>query len=107
MQYYARALELNEDTVANRRYLHAHAEVGLDLPETKAYVTEKLREYGLDPKPCGEGITATLGKGGKCILLRADMDGLPMAENSGEPFSCASARAVAKSFFSLIICVRM
>ena len=94
MQYYARALELNEDTVANRRYLHAHAEVGLDLPQTKAYVTEKLREYGLDPKPCGEGITATLGKGGKCILLRADMDALPMAENSGEPFSCVSGAAM-------------
>lgn len=90
MQYYIRALELNADTVENRRYLHSHAEVGLDLPRTRAYVAEKLREYGLEPQECGQGIMATLGKGDKCILLRADMDALPMVENSGEPFSCVS-----------------
>ena len=88
MDYYKRAVELKEDTVADRRYMHTNAEVGLDLPKTKAYVMKKLKEYGLEPKECGYGVTATLGKGGKCILLRADMDALPMPEESGEPFAC-------------------
>ncbi len=85
---YERACQLKEETIANRRYLHQHAEVGLDLPETKAYVMEKLNEYGLEPKECGAGVTATLGKPGKVLLLRADMDALPMPEESGESFAC-------------------
>lgn len=32
-----------------------NAETGLDLPKTKAYVMEKLTEYGLEPKDCGYG----------------------------------------------------
>ena len=88
MNYYERALELREETVAHRRYFHTNAEVGLNMPKAKAYVMEKLREYGLEPKECGHGVTATVGNGGKCILLRADMDALPMGEESGEPFAC-------------------
>ena len=88
MNFYERALELNEELVANRRYFHTNAEVGLHMPKAKAYVMEKLKEYGLEPKECGEGVTATLGKGGKCLLLRADMDALPMAEESGLDFAC-------------------
>ena len=88
MNYYERALELQEETVSHRRYLHTHAEVGLVMPKAKAYVMEKLKQYGLEPRECGHGVTATLGKGGKCILLRADMDALPMGEESGEPFAC-------------------
>ena len=74
MNYYERAQELNEETIANRRYFHTNAEVGLDMPKAKAYVMKKLTEYGLEPKECGYGVTATLGHGGKCIMLRADMD---------------------------------
>ncbi len=93
MDFYKRACELNDDTVANRRHLHENAEVGLDLPQTIEFVKSKLEEYGLDPVPCGKGLTCTLGKGGKCILLRADMDALPMAEESGESFACKSGKA--------------
>lgn len=90
MNYYERALELREETVAHRRYFHTNAEVGLIMPRAKAYVMEKLTEYGLEPRECGHGVTAAVGSGGKCILLRADMDALPMAEESGEPFACAT-----------------
>ena len=86
MNYYERALELKDETIANRRHIHKNAETGLDLPKTKAYVMEKLTEYGLEPKDCGYGVTATLGKGGKVLLLRADMDALPMKEETGLPF---------------------
>ncbi len=88
MNYYERALELREEIVANRRYLHTNAEVGLNMPKAQAYVIQKLKEYGLDPKECGHGVTATVGKGGKTILLRADMDALPMGEESGLDFAC-------------------
>lgn len=93
MDYYKRALELNEETVNHRRYLHTNAEVGLDMPKAKAYVIEKLREAGLAPQECGFGVTAVLGSGGKVILLRADMDALPMREESGEPFACPTGTA--------------
>lgn len=92
MNYYERALELKDETIANRRHIHKNAETSLDLPKTKAYVMEKLTEYGLEPKDCGYGVTATLGKGGKVLLLRADMDALPMPEESGEEFACPTGK---------------
>lgn len=88
MNFYERALELKEEIVANRRYFHTNAEVGLDMPKAQAYVMEKLTEYGLNPQKCGHGVTAVLGHGGKVLLLRADMDALPMPEESGETFAC-------------------
>ena len=88
MNYYERALALQEETIAHRRYLHTNAEAGLVMPKAKAYVMKKLAQYGLEPKECGNGVTATVGTGGKCILLRADMDALPMGEESGESFAC-------------------
>lgn len=86
--YQKRAQELREETVAHRRYFHTNAEVGLETPRAVAYIMEKLREYGLSPEKCGHGVTASLGSGGKTLLLRADMDALPMREESGEPFAC-------------------
>lgn len=90
MNYLTRANELKEETILNRRYIHQNAEVGLDLPKTKAYVMNKLKEYGIEPKDCGYGVTATIGNGGKTILLRADMDALPMSEESELSFACPS-----------------
>ena len=89
MNYYERALELKDEIIENRRYFHTNAEVGVHMPKATAYVMEKLAEYGIEPKACGEGVTATVGKpGGKVILLRADMDALSMPELSGLPFAC-------------------
>lgn len=88
MNAYQRARELRSETVSHRRYLHANAETGLEMPKAAAYVTEKLTEYGLTPERCGHGVAAGLGSGGKTLLLRADMDALPMREESGETFAC-------------------
>ena len=88
MNYYHRALELKEEIVKHRRHIHTNAEPGLDLPKTTAYIMEVLTEYGLSPKRCGHGVIASVGQGEKSILLRADMDALPMKEESGEPFAC-------------------
>lgn len=82
---YERALELREETVAHRRYFHENAEVGLDLPKARAYVKAELKKLGLEPKDCGYGVTATIGRGGKCILLRADMDACPCRKKAARP----------------------
>lgn len=92
MNYYDRALELKEETIAHRRYFHTNAEVGLNTPKAASYITQKLREYGLTPQPCGHGVTATIGQGSKCILLRSDMDALPMGEESTEAFACPTGK---------------
>lgn len=47
--YLKEALDMRDELVAHRRYLHAHAELGFELPQVVAYVCEKLREYGYDP----------------------------------------------------------
>lgn len=92
MDYYKRALELNDETIKNRRYFHINAEAGLHMPMACVYVMDKLTEYGLVPSRCGEGVTATVGNGGKVLLLRADMDALPMPEESGLPFACPTGK---------------
>lgn len=88
MDYLKRSEELFEETVENRRHLHQTPELGLELPETTAFIMEKLTEIGYDPKPCGGGVVACVGKtGGKTVLLRGDVDALPMKEESGLPFA--------------------
>ena len=88
MNYYNRALELKEEIITHRRYIHENAETGLNLPKTTTYILETLADYGIEAKRLGHGILATIGHGGKTLLLRADMDALPMKEESGETFAC-------------------
>lgn len=89
MNFYEQALALRNETVAHRRWLHSNAETGLNMPKAQAYIMEQLTKYGLKPHTCGHGVTAELGpEGKKTFLLRADMDALPMAEESGESFAC-------------------
>lgn len=85
------AASLQDELVAHRRWLHRHAEVGFALTETKEYVRNALLNMGITPTDCGKaGLTVTLGDptAGKTILLRADMDALPIPEESGEEFAC-------------------
>ena len=85
-----RAQTLEPQLVEWRRTLHRHPEVGFDLTQTKALVKKALPEMGYEPKDCGKagGIALAGGKKpGKTILLRADMDALPIPEDSGEEFS--------------------
>lgn len=73
---------------ADRRYLHAHAETGFDLNDTFAYVWKCLTDMGLAPRKCGKcGIIADIGQGKDAVLLRADMDALPIREEADIPFA--------------------
>lgn len=92
MNYFLkRAIELEEETIQNRRYIHENAEVGLDLPKTVDFVVKKLQQYGYkDIAVLGGGVVATVGQGDKTILLRADMDALAQEEITGLPYACTA-----------------
>lgn len=92
--YFEKALGIEPELIAHRRALHAMAEVGFDLRETKAYVKSELIKLGYTPVDCGKaGLVALAGRKhpGKTFLLRADMDALPMPEESGEKFASRGA----------------
>ncbi|MBS4957688.1 MAG: M20 family metallopeptidase [Clostridium celatum] len=90
---------IKDELIIYRRTMHSNPEVGSELPKTKAYVMDKLKEFGYEPQEiCESGIVATIkgNKEGKVFLLRADMDALPMKEvtecdfksNNGSMHSC-------------------
>ena len=82
----AKAMEA--DIISHRRWLHAHAETGFALNETKKYVKTVLEEMGYTVSECGKsGLVTTVGQGNNVFLLRADMDALPIAEEADVPFS--------------------
>lgn len=84
------AKNLQNDVVNWRRFLHENPEIGMDVPNTSKFVYEKLLEIGLKPSYIGKNsVTAMVGKkeDGKVILLRADMDALPIIEETNLEFS--------------------
>ena len=92
-QIVAEANALASEIRDHRRWLHAHAETGFDLTETKAYVKSQLEKLGYTVKECGKaGLVTTIGHGGKSILLRADMDALPIREESDVEFASTNGR---------------
>ena len=84
---------LRAQILDERRWLHENAETGFDLNKTHAFVKQELADMGYQPVDCGRaGIVALAGgkKPGKVFLLRADMDALPIQEESGVEFACKS-----------------
>lgn len=83
--------DLQEEIVAMRRELHKIPELGFNLPKTREFVVKKLEEIGI-PYTLSEkdsSIIATMkcGKPGKVLALRADMDALPITEDTGLSFT--------------------
>lgn len=90
MTFLDKAKLFSDELVEMRRHIHQYPEIGMSLPKTTEFVMNKLKEIGLEPEEIIEsGITATIGgkKPGKTLLIRADMDALPIHEASGEEFS--------------------
>ena len=86
------AKALQPRTVALRRVLHRHPEQGLHLPQTQAAVLQALAGFPVQVHPGRGDTTSVIGviegaKPGPTVLLRADMDALPVTEQSGVPFS--------------------
>lgn len=82
---------IEAELVEFRRDLHRNPELSMQESETAAKVAEQLRAIGYEIRTGvgGHGIVADLrgGKPGRTIALRADMDALPIEEESGEPFA--------------------
>jgi amidohydrolase len=96
-EIHTRAANLTDFLVATRRTLHAHPELMYNEAETSAVVQARLREMDISfstgwahnknpeihPGKGGYGIVADIGTGGPpCVLLRADMDALPIFERT-------------------------
>ncbi len=72
------------------KQLHAHPELGFQEERTAARLAKELRQAGFDvtEKVGGTGVVAVLKNGvGRTILVRADMDGLPIVEQTGLPYA--------------------
>ena len=85
----AQANSQRETVTAYRRALHSFAECGFSLPKTTDFVTKALLEMGYEPQKYGKGGIVCEKKGTRArpvILLRADMDALPLAEKTALPF---------------------
>ena len=87
-----RAKAMNGKLVEWRRYFHENPELGLDLPKAEAFVVQKLKEMGVEKIQQGvakHGVVAIIEgkKPGKVLAIRADMDALNMAEDTGLPFA--------------------
>ena len=92
-----RVADLQPDIQAWRRDIHQHPELLYDVHRTAAFVAERLREFGCDEVATGLGRTGVVGvikgrkpagKGDiKTIGLRADMDALPIEEETNLPYA--------------------
>ena len=86
------AADVNALVVELRRAIHHEPEIGLDLPKTQAKVLDALDGLGLDITT-GESTTSVVADldcgDGPTVLLRADMDALPLTEDADETFASA------------------
>ena len=74
---------------STRRHLHAHPELSYAEFETTSFLEQRLRHHGLPPRrlPTGTGLTVDVGSGGPMVVLRADIDALPLADLKDVPYA--------------------
>lgn len=84
----AHARAMAPDAVRMRRDLHRHPEIAWTERRTTYRIAEALKEYGLDPqvRPDGIGVLVEIGSGHPIVGFRADIDALPIQEETGAPY---------------------
>lgn len=91
MDYLKKVKAIEEEIIQNRRELHERAEVGFDTPKTLSFIKEKLSSYGYQIEEMGRaGVRVCIDKGTPFLMLRADIDGLPIEEKTGLSYACKS-----------------
>jgi amidohydrolase len=82
-----------DEVVDTRRHLHRNPEVSFDEHETSRFIEDRLRALGLAvhecPAPTGAVAVLDSGRPGRTVMLRADIDALPIVEESGVAFTSA------------------
>jgi amidohydrolase len=75
--------------VSTRRHLHAHPELAFAEFETTSFLEQRLRAHGLAPRrlPAGTGLVCEVGSGDPVVVLRADIDALPLPDLKDVPYS--------------------
>lgn len=74
--------------IAHRRHIHSKPELSFQEYETSAYIKEVLGKLSIPHISCAEtGVIGIIGNGDKCCGLRADMDALPIKEETGLEFT--------------------
>lgn len=98
MNFSTRAAEISDTVIAHRHYLHQHAELSFHEHETTAYLISELEKIGIPVTSFDDytGCIATIrgGRPGKTVMLRADIDALPITENSGVEFQSIHPEAM-------------
>jgi amidohydrolase len=86
--------DLFDEVVATRRDIHHHPELGFEERRTAGVVAERLRAYGYDvhERIAETGVVGVMrgAQPGKTVMLRADMDALPVHEETAQPFASAN-----------------
>jgi amidohydrolase len=79
----------NSQLVATRRHLHAHPELAFAEFETTSYLEQRLRDVGLKSRrlPTGTGLVCDVGAGDPVVVLRADIDALPLPDLKDVPYA--------------------
>jgi amidohydrolase len=92
-----RVADLHKELIEWRRDMHAHPELLYDVHRTAAAVADKLKSFGCDEVVPGIGRTGVVGvirgnkPGNKVVGMRADMDALPLQEETGLPYKSTVA----------------
>ena len=83
------ARSIEPDIINWRRNVHRYPELGMDTPRTSAFIKEALESMGIEVRSAaGYGVVGTLkGSGSRTIALRADIDALPVTEETGLPYA--------------------
>jgi amidohydrolase len=79
----------HHELVAVRRHLHAHPELAFVEYETTSFLEQRLRTAGLKPRrlATGTGLVCEVGSGEPVVVLRADIDALPLADLKDVPYA--------------------
>ncbi len=93
-----RMADFQDEITAWRRDIHAHPELLYEVHRTAARVAEHLQAFGCDEVVTGIGKTGVVGvihgksrRSGQCVALRADMDALPIVEETNKPYASTNS----------------
>ena len=90
MDFLQEAVSLTDAVLSTRQHLHRHPELSMHEEQTREYIEKQLTMLGIEHSRFQDccGVMGIIRNGeGKCIAVRADMDAMPVTEETGLPFA--------------------